>query len=362
MTRSLKQFNPDFGVPPGEILQEALEERGMSQAELAERTGRPTKTINEIIQGKTAITAETALQLERVLGVPARFWTRLEALYQEYRVKAREALDLADHSCWLDELPISSMAKKGWIQKIENPVSQVREVLNFFGVASPDVWKERWTAAEVHYRTSPTFELDAGAVSAWLRQGELLAQKIDCRPFDRDKFLEVLPTIRGATLYSQNEFEEAIAENCAIAGVAVVFVEAIQNVPVSGATRWLTPKKACIQISYRHKTDDHFWFTFFHEAGHVLLHGKRDVFIDVDDSEGVKEEEANEFANQVLFPPNSLARFLKAQDFSEAAITGYAKEIGLAPGIIVGKLQRHRLVSYESRLNRLKRKLVCRSV
>ena len=84
MNRNADQsFQPDHAVPPGETLKETLETIGMSQAELAERTGRPKKTINEIIMGKSAITSETALQLERVLGVPASFWNNLERNYKD---------------------------------------------------------------------------------------------------------------------------------------------------------------------------------------------------------------------------------------------------------------------------------------
>ncbi len=90
------QYIPDFVSPPGETLLEVLETRGMSQAELAERTGRPKKTINEIIKGKTAITPETALQFEFVLGVPARFWNQREQNYREFLARQRENLKQRD--------------------------------------------------------------------------------------------------------------------------------------------------------------------------------------------------------------------------------------------------------------------------
>ena len=84
------QYNPDYVSPPGDTLLDVLEERGMSQAELAERTGRPRKTINEIINGKTAITPDTALQLERVLSIPAQFWSQREQNYQDFLARQRE--------------------------------------------------------------------------------------------------------------------------------------------------------------------------------------------------------------------------------------------------------------------------------
>jgi HTH-type transcriptional regulator/antitoxin HigA len=84
------QYNPDYVSPPGETLAEILEDREMSQAELADRMGRPKKTINEIIKGKAEITAETALELEKVLGTPAQFWNEREGRYRESLARKKE--------------------------------------------------------------------------------------------------------------------------------------------------------------------------------------------------------------------------------------------------------------------------------
>ena len=135
------EFEPDFVSLPGETLQEVLDERKISQANLAERTGRPKKTINEIVQGKAAITPETALQLERVLGIPAGFWNNLERNYRENLARIEERDRLLSHVDWLDRVPCGPMIKKGWIKKCSDKVEQLREVLNFFGVASPVHWR-----------------------------------------------------------------------------------------------------------------------------------------------------------------------------------------------------------------------------
>jgi HTH-type transcriptional regulator/antitoxin HigA len=76
------RYNPDAVSPPGATLKDALELHGMSQAEFCRVIGRPTKTINEIIKGKAAITAGTAIQFENALGIPAEFWVQREATYR----------------------------------------------------------------------------------------------------------------------------------------------------------------------------------------------------------------------------------------------------------------------------------------
>src|ERR1035438_10206680 len=99
------QYVPDVVSPPGETLLELLESRRMSQAELADRTGRPKKTINEIVRGKAAITAETALQFERVLGIPASFWMAREQNYREALARCEELSTLESQSEWLETVP-----------------------------------------------------------------------------------------------------------------------------------------------------------------------------------------------------------------------------------------------------------------
>ena len=88
---------PDVAIPPGEYLAEDIAARGLSREELAKRMGRPVSAINEIIRGRKAITAETALQLEDALpGIPATFWMNLEAQYRLSKalIKRRKAEQL----------------------------------------------------------------------------------------------------------------------------------------------------------------------------------------------------------------------------------------------------------------------------
>jgi len=148
----------------------------MSQAELARRTGRPIKTINEIIKGKATITPETALQLERVLDVSAGFWLRREQHYRESLARQQEEEDLATKTDWLKELPLRKMIQKGWIDDFEDEIEQLKDVLNFFGISSPSQWNAANYSA--NFRQSTAYQADPAAVAAWLRKGELEAQEI----------------------------------------------------------------------------------------------------------------------------------------------------------------------------------------
>jgi HTH-type transcriptional regulator/antitoxin HigA len=358
--RVQNEYQPDYVSPPGETLQETLETIGMSQAELARRTGRPSKTINEIVQGKAAITPETALQLERVLGIRAGFWIRREQQYRESLARQKEEESLAREVAWLKEVPVRAMVDKGWIQSFDDDVQQLREVLSFFGVASQEQWRVVWRSKPVAFRQSPAFQADPVAVAAWLREGELTAQNIECAPYDEALFREVLLKIRALTVAPPDVFQPELIRLCAGAGVAVAFVPQLPKTRASGATCWLTPKKALIQISLRYKSNDQLWFTFFHEAGHILLHGKRAIFLEDEGVDNEQEQEADKFAADMLIPPADWQRLVglvpSDRHVSKAAIRDFAAGIGIAPGIVVGRLQHEGLLPY-SHCNDLKVRL-----
>src|SRR5438067_1981424 len=191
-TTTTLMFEPDYAIHPGETLAETLEELGMSQAELAQRMGRPLQMISEIIQGKKAITAETALQLERASGVPANFWNSSQRNYEATLARLEEERGLAPGSSWLTKFPLKALIEKGWVPQVDSPAEQLRALLNFFGVAGIKEWKALWTAPEVAYRKSTAFEANPMAAAAWLRQGERVAQQIRTEPYDQQKFIKAL--------------------------------------------------------------------------------------------------------------------------------------------------------------------------
>lgn len=354
MTRDIKnQYNPVEVSPPGETLLETIEALGISQAELAERTGRPKKTINEIINGKAAITPETALQLERVTRVPANFWNNRERLYREALARKEEEERLTNHCQWLTEVPVREMIKSGWMRGYKDKVQQLQELLNYFGVASPEIWRSYYTnELQVEFRQSKAFESHFGAVTAWLRQGEILSQNVRCAPYNKEAFQAKLKHIRTLTKEQPESFSETITNECAQAGVAVVFLPEIKGARICGATRWILPTKALMQLSIRYKTNDHLWHTFFHEAGHILLHGKTESFIECNEQND-KEKEADEFAVNFLIPRTAMRKFVEKTDFTIPSIVAFAREQGISPAIVVGQLQHRKLVPF-NQCNKLK--------
>ena len=336
------EYRPSEVSPPGDTLREILDDRGLTQAELSERMGRPKKTINEIIKGKAAITPETALQLELVLGIPASFWNTREQEYRTFLAVVEQTKQLAAQVQWLKSFPLSDLARGGWLRRVRDEGEQLRQLLTFLGVASPAQWDALYAKRQVAFRLSNAFESKPEATGAWLRCGAVDAAGQYCEPYDRTRFLEALVQVRELTSCAPGEFIPEMKDLVAGAGVAVALIPQFKGSRVSGSARWLSSHKALIQLSLRYRTNDHFWFTFFHEAAHILLHGKKLIFLDSDTHRGVLETEANEWAGQFLIPTAALREFLASGTPAKSRICRFAEEIGVAPGIVVGRLQHDR--------------------
>lgn len=340
---TLADFAPDWVAVPGESIGDLLEERGWTQADLATRTGFTRKHVNLLLGGKAPITEDTALKLERVLGSTARFWLNLEAQYREHLARQEAVKSLAEHTDWLKELPLADMVRFGWVRKTKDKPRQVFECLRYFGVADVAAWREQYERPVAAYRASERLIRTPAAVSAWLRRGERAAEDMRLGEFNREAFESALRNVRALTAESDPKvFIPRLTDLCARAGVAVVLAPAPKGCPVSGATKWLGSDKALIMLSLRGKTDDKLWFSFFHEAGHLLKHGKRMTFLDILGEDGLnpqEEREADAFARDMLIPPADYRGLVAQHALGERAIRHFARQINVAPGIVLGRLQ-----------------------
>ena len=351
-----RPYQPDFVSPPGETLRETIEAWDITQAALAERTGKTLKAINEIVQGKSAITPETALQLEKVLGVPAGFWLNREARFQEFKARAADDDSSSKDEAWARGFPVRAMERRGWLPSVRGSAETVNALLGFFGVASVEAWEVVWADVAAQYRKARAFEGDRKALFAWLRRGEVLARDIETRPWNAAGLAEVLHSIRSLTL---QPFESALPKAitlCASVGVVLVVEPELPKARVFGATRWLSSTRALVQLSLRYRTEDHFWFTFFHEVGHILKHGKKEVFVEDGTLPSREEEEADRFAAENLIPARTVGSFLRTWRRDEASLRRFADEQGIAPGIVVGRLQHDGAIP-RSHLNGLRRRI-----
>ena len=330
-------FEPDYAIPPGETLKEVMESLNMSQKELAIRTGVTVQTINRIFKGEQPISYETSNKLELATGVPARMWNNLEAQYREQLAKLKERKQLEFESGWLKNIPVNELIQRKAIEPKDDKTLILRETLKFFGVSSVAAWHEIWSQPEVAARRSHCFETRPGPAATWIRIGEIQAQQIECRDYSKNQFYKVLAKIRGLTVKRPEEFIPEMISLCAGSGVALALVPEMKKVPWYGATKWLSATKAMILLNLRRKAEDQFWFSFFHEAGHVLNDSKKDLFINDGKEEDPNERKANAFAAEFLIPftYDRVINSLK----SKADVIRIAKELQIAPGIVAGRFQ-----------------------
>ena len=349
-------IHSDLAIPPGEYLEEVIAALDMSKDELARRMRRPAAKLSAVYKGEKAITPDTALQLEKVLGVPAHIWLGLES---EYRLtlarrqsqagleRLREESKLTSAYCY------SQLAKLGQVARSTKPLVRVAELQRFFGVASlaaiPEVRRYQVAfrmGATSRHRRSPE------ALAAWLRVGELEARRLDCAAYNRKLLEGSLPALRAMTAQAPEVFQPALTSLLAKAGVALVICPHFPGTRVHGATFWLGRGKAALMMTTRGAWADVFWFGLFHELGHLLLHGRQEVILESDDADPAlpqREAEADRFAGDSLIPPDEYKCFVTAGDFSRARIEAFASDVGVDAGIVAGRLQHDGRLRHDER-------------
>ena len=351
-------FRPAWASPPGDTIGEIMAARGLSMAEFAGRLDASLDIAEGLTTGEIPIDRIVAERLHRVLGPSAEFWVNREG---QYRADAARVMSqdpgMTDRE-WVQHLPVRDMVRFGWIEAPSGFAARLDACLRFFAVPDVATWRERYRGAlsVAAFRTSPVYPSHPGAVSAWLRWVELKSREIACDAWDAAKFWGKLPEMKTLTRRKDPAlFLPALTRMCAECGVALVVAPAPTGCCASGATRFLTPQKALIALSFRYRSDDQFWFTFFHEAGHLILHGSDALFLE-DGSEATAQEEAeaNEFAARTLLPAELVPALLRVRPQAREIIR-LAVVAGVSPGIVVGQLQHLGRVRHD-RLNGLKRR------
>ena len=352
-------FQPYWASAPGDTIRDLLEETGLSQSEFAAKIGEAQEFVEQLISGAILVTEEIARQLESAFGMPATFWLRREAAYRASLLR-RETFESAEaKAAWLHSLPTKDMIRFGWLPALPSDVDAAVSVcLRFFDEPDLSSWQGAYShnAPLAAYKTSRAFDTHATALAAWLRQAEVEGHAVDCAPWNADRFRAAMPAIRALTkIKDPAMFLSELRKLCAACGVAAVVVRAPAGCRASGATRFLSPEKALLVLSFRYLSDDHFWFTFFHEAGHLLLHGDASTFLEgIDGDMDKAETEANTFAAQTLIPAEFESDMIGLR-VDAREVVRFATRVGVSPGIVVGQLQ-HRGRFTRRQLNDLKRR------
>lgn len=346
MEAKQNQYIPEVIYHPGETLNEKLQEMSMGPKEFSVRTNKPEKTIIAILKGESSITPEMAVQFEHVLNIPAHFWLNLQGAYNEYQARVA-SFNLISHAIeWAKQFPVNEMMKLGWIAQTNHWTERTSELFSFFGISNPSAWEDYYCRQKlkVAFRISLSHTKHPHAISAWLRHGDLMADQIEAGSFSEAKLKQILPDLKQLMIAQPAHFFKQLQQLCLRAGVKVIYSPTLPKTPISGSTRWIGTNPV-VQLSGRYKRNDIFWFTFFHEIGHVLLHGKKEIFLEGStSSEGEesnlqKEREADEFAIFHTFSKADESTLLASSRLTEEEIVAFAKQVNTHPALIFGRLQ-----------------------
>ena len=339
-------IHSNLAIPPGEYLEEVITELGMSKDELARRMKRPAAKLSAIFKGEKAITPDTALQLEKVVGVPAHIWAGLESEYRLTLARLqleKEKAHLMNESRLITKFHYNELVKLGYVAKKTNPAEKIFELQKFFGVTSLyNIGDLRRYQTAFRFGGKYKDKRSPEALAAWLRIGELEAQQTKCASFSRRTLERILPMLRSMTRKPPEDFETDLKKNLTDAGIALILCPHLPKTYAHGATFWLGREKAVLMMTLRGSWADIFWFSLFHEIGHLILHNRQSIFLEIedDDSARTKQEiEADQFAASLLIPQENYNQFIKNYSFNSISLNNFADRLGIDAGIVVGRLQ-----------------------
>lgn len=331
----------DYAVATGEFIEDWLADNEMRPAELARRMGVSRKHVSKLLAG-APLTPDVATRLELVTGVPARRWLALESLYRADLARLALEVDLAENKDLLDEVPLSDLRKRGFVTVTRaKPGQALRECMAFFRVGDIDGLRDILCRPAVAFRQSQAHAVKWASVATWLRLGEIVAADSDVNvSYDKQLLLSLLPDLRALSVGPATQFGDELVRMLSSAGIVLVYVPEVHGARAYGATRWLNGRPI-IQLSLRGLDDGHFWFTLFHEIGHVLRHPHNEVFIRSaeDGDAGIHEKaegEADKFASDYLIPTVHVDELTKLR--SIVSVVDFARRIGVSPGVVVGRL------------------------
>ena len=327
-------------IPPGATIKEQLADRGMSQKEFAIRMNLSEKHVSQLINGKVELTPEVANHLEMVFGIPASFWNNLEANYRDKLIKANEENTMDADKEILKHMPYQQMAECGWVSKTQVLVEKVFNLRKFYEVSELSILENSDLMHLACRRLKITDKSDAELL-AFAQEAKIKAREIDTSKINIERLKKLIPKIKDMTRKDLNEFSTDLIDLLAGCGIALVILPSLKGSYLHGVT-FKDGKKIVIGITNRGKYADRFWFSLFHELGHILL---GHLSLENGTSEA-DEEAANNFARNRLIPQAMFDCFVRAGVFTRDALLSFAKEIAIDPGIVVGRLQKEGYIQF----------------
>lgn len=343
----------DFIIHPGETLAEVLEDREMSQKELAIRTGMTEKHISTVIHGQKNISSSFAKKLEYALGIETEFWMNLQANYERELLEFEELNNISEQEISILKNLKEVLAKWtefGWLEEDANPASTVLDIRKLFGISNlRDTPKMKYAAA---FRAqSKNTNVDPYVLFAWQRMCELLTDNIDvAEEVDLDMLRKRIPEIKQVMFMRGNQIQRKLTSIFAECGIAFRIVPNFKGAPVQGFIKTTEDGALILCMTLRQKFADIFWFTLFHEISHILNGDTKNDFVDFDSVSGESEARADKMAREFLLDTSAYKKFLRDKKYaSSKAIEEFAEQQKVRDYIVQGRLMKEEIIPWKAR-------------
>ena len=331
--------NNYIAIAPGETIKEQLNNRGMSQKEFAIRMGMSEKHISHLINGKVELTVDMSIRLESVLGIPAKFWSNLEALYREQLARIELEKNADEDMQIMKFIPYSKMVSMHWISPAKSNSEKIQNLRSYFEVARLGVINDLYIPGLV-YRVNST-KSNNYALLAWAQKAKQESRKTSAAVIDIEKLKNCIPRLRNQTTVKIDDAYRSINSILSDCGVVLVILPQIKGSYLQGAS-FVDGNHVVLGLTDRGKTTDIFWFSFFHEVYHII---NKDIY-NLGKENSKLEKAADDFAANTLISPEDYTRFVNDKNYTAQGINGFAKQIEMDPGIVVGRMQREKLIPY----------------
>lgn len=342
MMENVNGLSLELLVHPGETVKEVLDEKEMSQEELAIRTGYSPKHISEVVRGKKDISSEFANRLEYALGIHAGFWMNLQSNYDKevFKINSLNNIDEKEFSILKELKEVIKFCEEEKIiecnSKKEITILNMRKFLNLNNLCSiPSL-----PIQQVAFRGSKTNKVNIYVLYAWQKMCEYFTNKIKINSiYDIEKLKTKYEDIKQTMFLPANDMVSELKKIFAECGIVFEVVQHFTGAPVQGFIQ-KKKNKVILCMTIRQAFSDIFWFTLFHEIGHLINDDFANQYIDYQFNESKEEEEADRFARNTLINENDYNIFIKNGNININKIKEFANSQHVIPGIVIGRIQK----------------------
>lgn len=335
---------------PGYYVAEIIEDMGITQAEFAIRMGTTSKTLSQLINGQANISNDLAQKLSTMLGTSIEFWLNLQSAFDEKVIEISKTKAIDEQAEIVAVIDYSYFVKLVNLPAVRSMREKIENLCSFFKIADLRILKQNDFLVNFRSGIATVEEKNLINSRAWLQTALNVASEIETAPFNVEKLKGYVPEIRRMTLQDPEVFLPRLREIFSECGVAFVLLPYLKNSGINGAVKWINQDRVVLAMNDRRLNADTFWFSLFHEIKHVLQQKTKTVFVSANKQEmkaidDKLETEADYFAQNILIPAKEYCRFEPSKYTSDAEIIAFARQIGIHPGVVAGRLQHDGIIA-----------------